>query len=222
MSKQTDIIFDMDGVIFDTENLFLDCWRQIATTHGLAGIDTVYHRVLGMNGAATRAVYREAYGADFDYEGLSRAAMDIFNEQVATGGMPMKPGVVELLTYLRDGGYRLGLASSTSSRRVISQLESRDLLKFFRVVIGGEMVQNSKPAPDIFLLACERIGVNPAAAYAIEDSYNGVRAAHAAGMRVIMVPDMVMPDDEMRSLATHIFPDLLAVRAYLVKLNILY
>ena len=211
-----DIIFDMDGVIFDTENLFLDCWRQLATVHGLADIDTVYHRVIGLKADDTRQIYLDAYGPDFDYEQLNQKASALFYEKAAAG-MPMKPGVRELLESLKSWGYCIGLASSTRSQLVLSQLGGCDLLKYFTVIIGGDMVEQGKPAPDIYLMACARLGANPGETYAVEDSYNGVRAAHAAGMQVIMVPDIVLPDAKMRSISTHIFPDLLAVRAYLAK-----
>jgi HAD superfamily hydrolase (TIGR01509 family) len=138
----------------------------------------------------------------------------MFYERAEREGMPMKAGVVSLLDYLREKCFTIALASSTLTETVRKQLGAAGLLGYFQAVIGGDMVKMSKPAPDIFLAACERVGAAPAETYIIEDSYNGVRAAHAAGAKVIMVPDIVMPDDEMRSLADYIFPSLLEVQAF--------
>jgi HAD superfamily hydrolase (TIGR01509 family) len=206
--KNKAVIFDMDGVIFDTENLFLNCWREIAAEQGMANIDEVYRRVIGVKAAVSKAVFLEAYGADFAYDELNKRARTMFYAITEREGMPMKAGVVPLLDYLAGAGFALGLASSTPAKTVKRQLDGSGLLGYFQAVVGGDMVENSKPAPDIFLAACERIAAAPAETYAVEDSYNGVRSAHAAGMKVIMVPDIVPPDEEMRGLAGWIFPSL--------------
>ncbi|MDR0219916.1 MAG: HAD family phosphatase [Lachnospiraceae bacterium] len=211
------IIFDMDGVIFDTENLFLGCWREIAAEQGLAGIDEVYRRVIGVKAEISRAVFLETYGADFAYDELNGRALKMFHAVADSEGIPMKPGVVPLLNHLRKDGFTIGLASSTRAETVRKQLGDSGLLGYFHAVVGGDMVENSKPAPDIFLAACEQIGAVPAETYVVEDSYNGVRAAHAAGMKVIMVPDIVMPDEEMRGLAGWIFPSLVELLEFFSK-----
>jgi HAD superfamily hydrolase (TIGR01509 family) len=211
------IIFDMDGVIFDTENLFLNCWRKIAAEHNLAGIDEVYYRVIGVKAEKTKAVFLETYGKAFPYDEFNQLALDMFHEKIAIEGMPLKSGARELLEFLAKEEYQLALASSTKTATVTQQLGSCDLLKYFHTVIGGDLVKNSKPAPDIFLAACERIGATPAETYIIEDSYNGVRAAHAAGTKVIMVPDIVQPDGEIRELTDYIFPSLQEVKDFFHK-----
>jgi HAD superfamily hydrolase (TIGR01509 family) len=211
------IIFDMDGVIFDTENLFLNCWRRIAKEQGLAGIDEVYHRAIGVKADICKAVFLEAYGEDFAYDELNSRAREMFYEMTSREGIPMKAGVVPLLEYLRKNCFTIGLASSTSTEKVKKELHDSGLLEFFKAIVGGDMVKSSKPSPDIFLLACEKIGASPAEAYIIEDSYNGVRAAHAAGAKVIMVPDIVLPDEEMRALADYIFPSLNEVQEFFAK-----
>ncbi len=209
------IIFDMDGVIFDTENLFLDCWKILAEQHNIKNMEQVYHRCIGVNEKATRAIFEEAYGTQFSYDELTAKASQLFFEYVEKNGMPMKPGVRELLDYLTGNGYKIGLASSTKEKHVKSQLAGRDLLSYFQVVICGDMVSRSKPEPDIFLKACKEIDTLPEEAFAIEDSYNGIRAATAAGMKAIMVPDIVPPDEEMKELAYKIFPSLEEVREFL-------
>ncbi len=217
--KSKTVIFDMDGVIFDTEKLFLDCWKQIAGRFGMAGIEQVYYRTIGTDARDSRRIFCESYGDEFSYEELTALAFEAFFRSVRENGMPMKPWVGELLNYLAEAGYRIGLASSTKEIHVREQLASRDLLSFFQVIVCGDMVSRSKPAPEIYLKACKDIGTMPKEAFAIEDSYNGVRAAAAAGMKAIMVPDIVPPDAEMKELAYRIYPSLAEVKDFFASLD---
>ena len=129
----------------------------------------------------------------------------------------MKSGIKELLRFLKENGYQIGLASSTRYEVVRQQLEDAGILPYFETLTCGDMVKKSKPEPDIFIKAAEALGVEPANCIVIEDSYNGIRAANRAGMFPIMVPDMIAPDEEMRELAKEIFRDLDEVRAFLSK-----
>lgn len=134
---------------------------------------------------------------------------------MAENGLPVKPGAPQILKWLKEAGYAIGLASSTRSSSVYRYLEQSGLKGYFSVVITGDMIEHSKPRPDIYLMACDRLGVQPEEAYAIEDSPNGIRSAHAAGMCPIMVPDMIEPDEEMKWLSFLIRKDLFEVRDYL-------
>ena len=127
----------------------------------------------------------------------------------------MKPGVGEILEWLKASPYKVGLASSTGEGAVRSHLEQTGLSEYFSILVTGDMVEHSKPQPDIYLLACERLGVEPGEAYAIEDSPNGIRSASSAGMRTVMVPDMIQPDEEMRRLSYIILGDLTQALAFL-------
>lgn len=216
------IIFDMDGVIFDTENMFLSCWQKIAHDFGLTGMEAVYRQVIGVNAEATKAIYMDFYGADFAYDELCKLAVDLFYEKYQAEGIPIKDGVIELLEFLARNDYHIGLASSTNTQTVKKHLAEAGLLPYFQVVVGGDMVEKSKPEPDIFLRALTLMAsslqadITPGAVYVIEDSFNGVRAAHAAGMNVIMVPDIVKPDEVMKKLATKIFANLHEVKDFLL------
>ena len=130
----------------------------------------------------------------------------------------MKPGVRELLSFLKENNVKTALASSTKVETVTNQLRDAKILDYFDVVIGGDMVKNSKPNPEIFLKAAEKLGIDPKEAYIIEDSFNGIKAAHSAKAMPIMVPDMLEPDEEISSLCHKIFKDLIQVRDYFANM----
>lgn len=141
----------------------------------------------------------------------------MFDEKIEKNGVPLKTGARELLQFLKINGWRVGLASSTRVQRVEEMLKATNLYDFFEVIVGGDMVEKSKPEPDIYLDVCEKMQINPKDTYAIEDSHNGVRSAAAAGLKVLHVPDMLKPTEEMEQLSYMIFPDLIEVREYLAK-----
>lgn len=213
----TAIVFDMDGVIFDSEKCVLECWKEIADKYRIPDIETACRECLGVNAAATRERMLKRYGEDFPYDEYKQESSALFHARYDGGRLPKKPGVHELLDYLKQQKIKIALASSTRREVVVQELKDGGLLDYFDEVVCGDMVVRSKPEPDIFLKACERLRVNPAEAYAIEDSYNGIRAAHAAGMKPIMVPDMSAPTEEMERLAEVILPSLIEVREYIAQ-----
>lgn len=209
------VIFDMDGVIFDSERLVILCWKVVAEKYGIENIEEACRECLGLNREAAKEKMLLRYGADFPYDEYKKEMSDLFHSRYSGGRLPLKTGVVELLTYLKEQGIAVALASSTRSEVVLAELRDGGILPFFDKVICGDMVKRSKPAPDIYLKACEELQVEPERAYAIEDSYNGIRAAHSGGLRPIMVPDLAEPTEEMRELAEVILPDLVEVRKVL-------
>ncbi|MBQ6441255.1 MAG: HAD family hydrolase, partial [Lachnospiraceae bacterium] len=133
--------------------------------------------------------------------------------------IPMKAGVIELLEYLQEQGIRIGLASSTRKDIVERELADAGILHYFESVTGGDVVKISKPNPEIYLIACDKMQESPEECFAIEDSFNGIRAAKAAGMRPIMVPDLIQPTDEIRQMAETVCSDLFGVIDYLRNLQ---
>lgn len=202
------VIFDMDGVLFDTEKLCQDSWIAVAGERGLPGMEEIFPRCIGLNANDSRQVVLGAYGQDFGYDDFRKRASEWFWEYIENNGLPMKPGVNELLHWLKENGWTVGLASSTRGESVRKCLERAGIRDYFEEVVTGDMVEHSKPLPDIYLLACSRLGAEPAESYAIEDSPNGIRSAHAAGMHPLMVPDMIAADEEMKRLSEKIFNDL--------------
>lgn len=218
MSKKNDmkaVVFDMDGVLFDTEYLCMEGWRRVAAKWDMQGIEEVSRRAIGLNATDTEALVLSVYGKDFPYGDFREEISRWYQSCIAKRGLPRKPGVEKLLGYLKRSGYLIGLASSTRYASVVRHLKQAEIIDDFQVLVTGDMIEHSKPLPDIYLLACKKLGVEPGKSYAIEDSPNGIRSAHAAGMKAIMVPDLIEPDQEMRELSHIICKDLLEVLAYL-------
>lgn len=213
------IIFDMDGVIFDSERMAFNCWKKVGRRYGLSNIWEIYVKVIGVNAAETKAIVLGAYGEGFDYEKFSAEASMLFHKTADKTGLPVKKGVRELLSYLKEKQMPLGLASSTAQAIVEAELRQAGLYHYFSVVVGGDLLKRSKPEPDIYLMACKKMGVAPRDAYAIEDSHNGIRSAYTAGMSPIMVPDMLEATEEMQQKSIVVLKDLLQVKDWLEALE---
>jgi len=210
------VVFDMDGVIFDSERAVMQCWKEVASRHNIPDIEKAILACTGTTMVRTREIMLNLYGADFPYDEYARESSAIFHSRYDGGRLPMKPGVKELLTFLKERGKKIALASSTRQQVVTDELRDAGIIEYFDRIICGDMVSRSKPAPDIFLKACEELNISPSDSYAIEDSYNGIRAAHAGGLHPIMVPDLLPADEEMQSLAEIVLPSLTSVMEYLV------
>ncbi len=214
MRAETAVLFDMDGVIFDSERACLSVWQELAAEMALPGIDKVFVRCVGTNKPRTAEILREAY------PGLAFASFDAavrarFQTRYGQGRLPVKPGAEEILRTLHEARVPLALASSTERAVVERELREAGLLQYFDALTCGDQVRHSKPDPEIFLLAARALGREPQNCYVIEDSFNGIRAAAAAEMHPIMVPDLLPPDGEMQRLAETILPDLAAALRYL-------
>ena len=212
------VVFDMDGVIFDTERLVIEFWKEVAKKHNIPNIEHTCIQCLGTNRVRTREIFLENYGADFPFDPYRAEVTELFNTHYKGVPLPTKPGVRELLSYLQEQDIKVGLASSTAQHLVRDEIGTAGLLPYFQTLVCGDMVEHSKPAPDIFLKACEILNADPTKSIAIEDSFNGIRSAHCAGMTPIMVPDQVQPTDEIRALAFHVIPSLLDVLNWLKTL----
>ena len=211
------IIFDMDGVIFDTERLYLACCRPAAEKLGLATekVEKAAYECIGLTDVETHKKLRACIGDDALLEQFNQEMYQTFIEHYEKYGLTIKVGVVELLDYLKERGAGIAIGSSTEVDIVTKELRDAGLLQYFDVIVGGDMAARSKPAPDVFLLAAERLEANIADCIIIEDSFNGVRAAHAAGATVFMVPDLLEPTDEIRALTDQVFRSLLDVKDWL-------
>lgn len=211
------IIFDMDGVLIDSEALILNGWKKIAAEFGIADIESTLMQCIGINSVATEALFWKIYGQDFPYQKYKSMVSQIFTEEIEKNGLPVKPGVYELFQYLKENGWKIGLASSTREHIVKKEMESIGLLDSFHVIVCGDMVAHSKPHPEIYQRACELIGAEPSECYAVEDSPNGIRSAYRAGMKPIMVPDLIKPDEEIRRVLFREFKNLLELKDFFIN-----
>ena len=209
------IIFDMDGVIFDTERVGDQAWRQAAEEMGFAQIDDAISQCRGLNRADTKAFFEGKY-PDLDYLAFHKRNHEIMNQLLADG-MPVKTGAVELLHWLRQEEWRVALATSTGRESTMHHLEAAHMTDLFDAIITGEQVEHGKPDPEIYEMACDAIGATAGLSFAVEDSPNGIHSAAAANLRVIMVPDLVNPNLELRELVVTVQENLLGVQKFLEK-----
>ncbi len=210
------VVFDMDGVLFDTEAIYDEAWREAACRLRIADIEPAILACKGVNDAFTRAYFEREY-PQVDYPAFDREASRCFEEIIEARGLPEKPGLHEILNLLRRAGVPVALATSTGRERCLRHLAKSGVEAHFQAIVAGDQVAHGKPAPDIYRAACAALGLNPADCVAVEDSYNGVRSAHAAGLRVAMVPDLLPATAEMRALAWRVFDSLNELAAELEK-----
>jgi HAD superfamily hydrolase (TIGR01509 family) len=191
-------IFDMDGLLLDSERPLLDTWIEAARQLGHPFEPALLARVLGRPGAEGVALFRAALGPDYPYDTVKARARELMAE-VHTRGFDVKPGARELLVRLTQALVPCAVASSTRRAQLTERLVRADLQRFFGVFVGGDEVQRGKPAPDIFLLAAERLSVEATRCVVFEDSEHGARGALAAAMQVVIVPDLAEPSAEARA-----------------------
>lgn len=200
-------IFDMDGLMFDTERLYKESLEVLIGSFGYVYKPEFRLAVAGSSGETMRRIIREYYpGIDADtyMEALHKRVADLIADDV-----PVKPGLYKILTLFKENGVRTAVASSGYIADIERNLRVTGLTDWFDAVISGldPSVKAGKPAPDIFLYAAQRIGVAPEECYVFEDSLNGIRAGHLSGASTVMIPDTIEPTDEIRKIC-HVFPDL--------------
>ncbi len=213
------VVFDMDGVIFDSEKLYRKHWMITAGEYGIP--QDVMRELCNLIAGATKErnekLMKSRFGEDFDYMAFREKTMNRMDQDILENGVELKPFVVELLEYLKKNKYRIGLATSTQKERAQRNLENAGVFEYFDEIVYGGMVVNGKPAPDIYLLACEKLGVSPKDAIGIEDSINGVKSSFVAGLQTIMVIDLIEPTKEIESMTHHIFTSLAQVQDLLMQ-----
>ncbi len=202
------VIFDMDGLMIDTEKLLQKYWLVAAHTYGYA---MEKQHVLGIRSLAAKYAapkLQAELGADFDYEMLRSLRIKLMNEHIDAYGVEEKPGLGELLAYLKQNAYLTAVATATDWERTKRYLGSIGRLSYFDEIVCAPMVANGKPAPDIYLEAARRLNVEPSQCMALEDSPNGILAAYRAGMYPVMVPDLSEPDEDTKKLLYRCVGDL--------------
>ncbi|HIW73978.1 MAG TPA: HAD family phosphatase [Firmicutes bacterium] len=214
-------LFDMDGLMFDTERLCMRAWDYAGERLGLGKTGYMVLRTLGVNPEAADAIWREEFGSRYDRERLRAYTREYRARYFAENPVPVKPGLKALLSFLGAQGVRMAVVSSTPAPDVRFLLEKAGVAACFETMVCGDMVARSKPDPEIYRTACARLAVSPGDCIALEDSRNGLFAAWRAGCRPVMVPDLWQPDEETGRILFGKLDDLGQVPAFLREKGLL-
>ncbi|HEY1790580.1 MAG TPA: HAD family phosphatase [Verrucomicrobiae bacterium] len=202
------IIFDMDGLLLDSERPYRDAWLVVSNQRGYPLSESIYVKAVGRDDRDTREIFCTHFGNDFPYDEICADVRVMMDRHTADAGHALKDGVVEVLEYLAQCSIPCVVATSTMRQKALARLGQSNILRYIREVSGGDEVTKGKPEPDLYLLAAKKLGVAPDQCLAFEDSAPGARAAHKAGMRVIVIPDLVPPPDDVRGFSLNIFSSL--------------
>jgi HAD superfamily hydrolase (TIGR01509 family) len=205
------VILDMDGTLHDTEWVYHLALKRAVAAVGFAVSDSFCHSLIGIPGRECDQMLREHLGPDFPFGECDRLYAE-HREDLLAQGIPLKSGALELLDFLALRGLPTAVATSANRQAAELHLGRSGLRARLRVLVTRDDVEHGKPHPDLFLLAARAIGVAPERCLAVEDSFNGIRAAHAAGMMAVMVPDLLTPTPDIHALCVEIVSDLHAVR----------
>ncbi len=197
------VVWDMDGVIFDTEPLVLDYWDMTLTPLGYKEVRSIIGKCIGKNERDSDGILKAAFGEDFAIKGFRAGKRSWIDARIEKEGLRIKPGIVDALTWLENKKIPIAIASSSNKTLIVSLLKRANLEEYFHAIVGGNEVERGKPEPDIYLAAAKALRVDPASCIAIEDSEYGIRSAHTAGMQVIFIPDLVKATDVMLNSAHH-------------------
>ena len=205
------VLFDLDGTLIDTEKLYLRFWVEAANRMGYPMREEHALAIRATAASVAEPMLKKLVCPAFDYHAVRALRRQIMEEYIDEHGVEAKPGMAELLRALRARGLRIGLCTATPEPRARKYLRMVSAEGYFDAVTCASMVEYGKPAPDIYLLAAQRTGIEPEEALAVEDAPSGVRSAHAAGIRTVLIPDQDEPDAEIRALCYAVLPSLSAV-----------
>ncbi len=205
------VIFDMDGLMLDTEQLTYRAWQKTMDEKGILYSFDIYKKTVGRRTAEVKKYYSSLYGTGFDYAAARSAANEYFREEIDRSGVPVKKGLFNLLRFLRENSVKTALATSSSCEYSQWILKKCGAYEYFDAFVYGNMVTNGKPHPEVFLTAAKLLSLDTSDCVVLEDSLTGVDAGLNAGIRVIMVPDMIPPDEGRRQRLFGLFEDLDAV-----------
>lgn len=210
-------LFDMDGLILDTENIYVNKGREIAARNGYILTDEFITKTTGLPEAPLRKCYEEEFNGKFPFEVHAKEIRDYIWELTEVGGIPLKEGVLEILEFLKENDKKMVLATSSSYEMATKLLKSKDILKYFDDLVTAENVKIGKPNPEVFLIGAEKVNVDIKKSMVFEDSFNGIKAAYAAEAYPVMIPDMLEPTEEIEKLLFKKYDSLLEVIKFFKK-----
>lgn len=212
------VIFDVDGTLLDTERIYMQAWKDAAAELGYVMTDELLRKTRAVNAKDAARIFEAEIGNGFSYEKTRPIRVRIAEENIERESPVLKPGVLELLAFLRQKGIRLAVASSTNTKTTKAHLAINGLLDYFEVIVGGDMIEKGKPNPDIFLKAAELLGEVSENCIVVEDSPAGIRAGTAAGMKAVLVPDLAAITQEIIDLSDTVLESLLEMPGYVENL----
>lgn len=207
-------LFDMDGLLFDTETIYVGYGREVAKKMGYTITKDIVEKTTGVTDDKARILFKESLGQDFPYDEMMGTVKDHILELAKKSEVPLKSGTLELLEFLRENNKEMILATSSDFFMAEALINGKDLKKYFSYFVTAEDVVHGKPDPEVFLIGAKKAGVSPKKTAVFEDSFNGIRAAHAAGTFPIMVPDKLKPTEEIEKLVYKKFNSLVEVLDY--------
>lgn len=193
-------IFDLDGTLIDTEKLYRKYWPMALRDYGYELSDERALMLRSLGRPFAPAQFKEWYGEDFDYNLVRQRRKEYVEGHIEKYGIELRPGVKEILEYLRDKNITVAIATATDLERTTKYLEMTQISEYFTDIICATMVKCGKPAPDIYKYACEKLNKKPSECFAVEDAPNGVKSAYTAGLKVIFIPDQAPSDDSFKSM----------------------
>lgn len=213
------VIFDMDGLMFDTERIAFISWKRAAEKFGYELTEEVFKLSLGANLEKTKGIYKSHLGEDCPIDDMAEERFAITEELINTSGVPVKEGLFDLLSYLGEAGIKKAVATSTGRERACRLIEMAGIHTHFDYIICGDEIERSKPDPDIFLKVADKLDCPPERCMVLEDSEAGVQAAFSAGMMPVMIPDMKEPAEEILEMLYRKLGNLSEVKGLIEKLN---
>lgn len=217
--KKNAVIFDMDGVIFDTERVYMNIWMKVYKEHDFEMTPEIYKTLIGRDKPSLIKMLGERYGSSYDGKEIFKECEAHLKEAIDAGEVPVKEGALEIFKYLKDNNYKMAIATSSPKTKLDMQLKIHDLGKVFDAIICADDVEKSKPDPEIFLVAAKKLNADIDECIVIEDSPAGIEAAHNAGMTAIHVEDLVKADDKIKSYSEKQFSNLMDVKEYIHSLQ---
>ena len=193
-------IFDLDGTLIDTEKLYRKYWPMALADYGYELSDERALMLRSLGRPFAPAQFKEWYGEDFDYNLVRQRRKEYVEGHIEKYGIDLRPGVKEILTFLKEKNITVAIATATDLERTTKYLKMTGISEFFTDIICATMVEHGKPAPDIYKYACEKLNKKPSECFAVEDAPNGVKSAFDAGLKVIFIPDQAPSDDSFKSM----------------------
>ena len=216
MIKDIDaVIFDMDGVIYDTEAFYLKHWIQVFSEYGYEMTKAIYINAMGRGRKKVQEYFKSVFGEDLPIEEMYVKKDKLLFDAIRNKEVPLKPGALEFLSYLKNNNIKTALATSAKRERLDIQLEDSPIVQYFDAIVCGDDVVNSKPDPEIFLKAAKKIGAKIEKCIVIEDSEAGIKAAHDGKMTAFHVEDLKEADDSIKENANMLFKNLKEIQDYL-------